>query len=82
MDIERFHILTQPQKSYYTQKMGVFLCCRQNTEALIQLYAVNNYYVEIIFPLRFSTDLYVHAFSSMAKLEPYLTEIDIDCLFQ
>lgn len=82
MDIERFHMLSLPQKYYYTSKVGVHLCARQAAEAQIDLYAVHSYYVEIICPLHSSKDSCIRAFSSIDKLEPYLEEIDIECLFQ
>jgi hypothetical protein len=61
--------------------VGVHLCSRQDEEALTHLYAVNNYYVEIVFPLHPDKGIYFRAFSSMAKLEPYLEDIDIEYLF-
>jgi hypothetical protein len=82
MDIERFYILTEIQKKYYTHDVGVFLASRLEKNALIQLFAVGNFYVEFIYPLNSFDEIKAQAFTSILRLEPYLVTIDIEYLLQ
>ncbi|HWJ89458.1 MAG TPA: hypothetical protein VNR87_00020 [Flavisolibacter sp.] len=48
----------------------------------IELYALYDYYVEIIFDKPTGEPLCLNAFKNQKHLAPYLSLIDIDALFQ
>jgi hypothetical protein len=72
MTAERFNTLTLPQQGYYTVKCGVYLASFNDICFSIDLYQVNDYYVEIYYNHGETKCCMARAFCNMYELNRYL----------
>jgi hypothetical protein len=64
-------------------EFGVYLELTRHTSQLnIELYAVNDFYVEIYLDKETEEPFSLRAFYSTYELEPYLSLIEIDSIFE
>ena len=75
--------LPQSEQADILLEHGVYLeLVRQTSRVEIELYALDGFYVEVYFDRRSEEPFYLKAFRNIRLLEPYLTVIDIEPLFQ
>ncbi len=78
-----FKMLSCDMQAEVLLQWGVYLdLIRQTSELNIELYALNDFYVEIYFDKITEDPLFLKAFHSLEELEPYLSLIEIDSLFE
>jgi hypothetical protein len=77
MTAERFNTLTLPQQCYYTVKCGIYLASFNDCHFSLDLYQVNNYYVEVFYRLGETECSFARAFSDTFDLNKYLQKISI-----
>jgi hypothetical protein len=64
-------------------EFGVYLQLMRNTSHLsIELYALEDFYVEIYFDRKTEHPLFLRAFNCINELQPYFTFIEIDGIFE
>lgn len=80
MNIERFSRLTTPQQHYYIQKCGAYLSSRHERNFSAELFAVSDYYVELIYPHGDLKCSLVRTFTFGTFPDGYLKDIDISGL--
>ena len=62
---------------------GVYLELMRYTKGLnIELYALYNFYVEVYFDSLTEEPLFLKAFKQAKKLDPYLSQINIENIFE
>jgi hypothetical protein len=80
---KQYCLLDQASQAELLWLDGAYLdLIRETTGQNIELYALYDYYVEIFFDKASGEPLYLSAFENQKYLEPYLSLIDIDGLFQ
>jgi hypothetical protein len=77
MNIEKFDTLTLPQKCYYVVQRGVYLATFNDVHLSIDLYQVENYYVEIFYEHGSTDCSMARAFTGTYELNKYLEKISI-----
>lgn len=78
MNIEKFNALTLPQKCYYTAKRGVYLATFNDLYLSIDLYQVENYYVEIFYEHGSTDCSMARSFTGTYELNKYIENISIE----
>lgn len=83
ISFEQYRLLHQSAQAELLWLEGVDLVLTRQTPSMnIELYALYDYYVEIIFDKPTGEPLCLNAFKNQKHLAPYLSLIDIDALFQ
>jgi hypothetical protein len=81
MTIEKFGMFTTPQQCYYIIKRGVYLATFHDLCLSIDLYEVNNFYVEVFYEHGKTECLMARAFKGTFELNKYLENISVAELF-
>lgn len=80
---KQYKSLTQTEQADILLEHGVYLeLIRQTSKLEVELYALDGFYVEVFFDRKTEDPLYLKAFKDLRHLEPYLTIIDIEHLFE
>lgn len=83
MTFEQYQALTCHQKSEVLWLDGIYLELIRNTPSLnIELYGLFNFYVEIYYNRQTDEALFIKAFKHTAGLNPYLSQIPIEDIFE
>lgn len=78
-----FKMLPQDVQAEVLLKKGVYLELIRKTSGLsIELYALSDFYVEVYFDQVTEEPLFLRAFRSIKELEPYLSLIEIESIFE
>lgn len=80
MRFEQFNLLNEIRQTEVLIEQGVLVAERFYKELKIMLYQVSEFYVEVYYHLNYGVVQGFRSFESTAQLEPYFSEIDIDCL--
>jgi hypothetical protein len=80
MTIKEFKFLEKESKHHFLLDKGVFLLTRQEPEYYIDLYQLDDFYVEAYFHYGRNRLVYLRAFTNMEELYPYLKQVDISPL--
>jgi hypothetical protein len=79
----QYRLLDQGSQAELLWLDGVYLnLIRETANQNIELYSLYHFYVEIFFDKSSGEPLYLQAFENQKELEPYLSLIDIDGIFQ
>lgn len=80
---ETYKTLSQNLQAELLWKFGVSMELIRNTaHSNIELYSLFDFFVEIYFEKKTDDPLFLKAFSNTTGLEPYLSLIEIDSLFE
>ena len=83
ISFEIYKNLTQVRQAEMLLQFGVYLELeRQTVQLNIELYALDDFYVEVYFDKISEEPLFIRAFSSVQELELYLPLIEIDAIFE
>ena len=83
ISFEIYKNLTQVRQAEMLLEFGVYLELeRQKVQLNIELFALDDFYVEVYFDKISEEPLFIRAFSSVQELEPYLPLIEIDAIFE
>lgn len=75
--------LSQQSQAEVLWEHGIYLeLIRRKGKYCIELYSLHDFYVEIWFDATDEGPLFLKAFKSTRRLEPYLGLIDIDSIFE
>jgi nitrate reductase assembly molybdenum cofactor insertion protein NarJ len=78
---QEFEQFNEKQRANQVWRTGTFLELTRITDQLIiDLYSVEDFYVEVFFDRSSEEVLYIKPFSNLNKLAPYLEQIDISNL--
>lgn len=78
-----YKLLPQNRQAELLFLHGVYLqLIRKHADFNIELYALNQFYVELYFDKLTEEPLFLNAIESVEELEPYLLLIEIDELFE
>jgi len=78
-----YKLLPQDEQAEVLMKFRVYMELVRHSEQLnIELYALNDFYVEIYFDTITEDPLFLRAFDSTQELEPYFALIEIDNIFE
>jgi hypothetical protein len=80
MRFEEFNLLNEIRQTEILIEQGVLVAERFYKELKIMLYQISEFYVEVYYHLSYGVVQGFRCFESTAQLEPYFSEIDIDCL--
>jgi len=80
VSITEFNELTLDEKAWYLWHGASFLHVYESSGFRINLFHLNNYYIELWYDIRQNSVGHIRAFTSIAFLEPFLDNIDINCL--
>jgi hypothetical protein len=80
MTAERFNTLSFEQQGYYTVKCGAYLTSCNDAFFSIDLYQINDYYVEFFYRHGETECCMARAFCNMYELNRYLENISIEDL--
>ena len=80
MRFAEFNMLNEIRQTEVLIDMGVLVAERFYKDLKIMLYQIGEFYVEVFYHLSFGVVQGFRSFESTAQLEPYFSEIDIDCL--
>jgi len=72
-----FNLQTKEEKAVYTWEFGIFLASRMEGRQAINLYSVDDFFVEVWYTTQKKLVYKVESFSSTACFDPYLEEISI-----
>ncbi len=78
MKFFEFMELDNRGKAFAVWHYGTFLVERQDQSHKIKLYALDNFYVEVLYPLHSNLITEMRSFDQFTFLEPYLELIEID----
>lgn len=76
-----FNVLDENEKANTIWKKGVLLGERKDAFHKIMLYQVDAFYVEVYHHTHFNVITKIQSFSSTNKLQPYLSEMDLNGLW-
>jgi hypothetical protein len=83
ISFDAYKRLSQVMQAEILLEFGIYLELTRSTPQLnIELYAVNDFYVEVYFEKETEDPLFLRAFYSIYELEPYLHLIEIDAIFE
>lgn len=80
--ISEFNELTLDEKAWYLWHGATFLHVYQNSKFRINLFYLNDYYIELWYHIDENKVENIRAFKSIELLEPFLQNIDIDCVLK
>ncbi|ANE51583.1 hypothetical protein [Flavisolibacter tropicus] len=81
MNYRNFNTLEELEQADTAWNNGTLLAERFESFHCIQLYQLEDYYIEVTRHQHFNVILKVTSFKDTAPLEPYLKAINIDALF-
>lgn len=83
ISFKAYNKLSQDLQAEILWQFGVYLdLVRTTSRRCIELYALDNFYVEMHFNKKTEEPLFLRAFSRTKDLEPYLKLIEIESLLQ
>ena len=74
-----FNLQSKEEKASYTWEFGTYLASRMQGNYAINLYHVDDFFVEVWYTPEKKLVYGVKSFSNSLCYEPYLEEIDIAC---
>jgi hypothetical protein len=77
MTLLSFHQLSPLDQQQHVLQEGIHLADRQEPKYVIQLYAVDSFYVEFYFYKKMAQAVMITASDSTKLVEPYLSRIDL-----
>ena len=78
--ITEFNELTLDEKAWYLWHGATFLHVYENSQYRVNLFYLNNYYIELWYHMKGNKVDQIRAFKSMSLLEPFLKNIQLDGL--
>ncbi len=78
--IAEFNELNMDEKAWYLWHGASFLHVYQKDKYRINLFYLNDYYIELWYHIDGNKVENIRAFTSIELLEPFLNNISIDCL--
>ncbi|MEK6480512.1 hypothetical protein WJR50_23415 [Catalinimonas sp. 4WD22] len=81
MDIDIFLQLTISRQAQYTWKHGSHLARKDGFRFYHDLYALNDFFVEIVYNLELGQVDRIEGFLQTSRLNPYIEDISLDELF-
>lgn len=81
MNLYEFNVLPIRIKTEYILNKGTFLMSRKGTQALVHLYYVCDYYVEIFYGEKTNKILSIRTFNDTEKLDRYLDQMVVAAFF-
>ena len=78
--IAEFNELNVDEKAWYLWHGAAFLHVYQKEKYRINLFYLNDYYIELWYHIDGNKVENIRAFTSIELLEPFLNNISIDCL--
>ncbi|MDF9797182.1 hypothetical protein OKW21_002445 [Catalinimonas alkaloidigena] len=81
MDIDIFSKLTISRQAQYTWKHGSHLARKDGFRYHHDLYALNDFFVEIIYNLELGQVDKIEGFIQTARLNPYIEDISLNQLY-
>jgi hypothetical protein len=82
MHFPDFEAETLSRQAQMVCRDGVYLSERTAGDFFVVLYALHNYYVEVIYQRQTSELLMISAFQDLALLEPYLAKVNLKSVLQ
>ena len=82
IELAGYNCLSLKEKVEFLQSNAVYLCSRQEPEFIIDLYQLDNFYVEGFYHKRRRALVQIHCFSSTDQLSTYFSDIDIKTLIE
>ena len=82
MTLQQFSALPKDIQAQMTKQKGAFIAARETKYALVKLYQVDSFYVELYHDKRMACISIVNSFSDVNRLTPYLQKIDVSDLQQ
>lgn len=80
MTIFDFKLLSQREQLDLLYEQGVYVGKRKQGDTTVILYQLESFYVEIFYSKYRCFILAVSCFSSMHRLDPYLSQVDVEHL--
>jgi len=77
MGLYDFTVLSQDKKAKMVWNQGVYLCMRPYKNGLVNLYGIDDFYVEVFYDEAENHIEEIRSFQAVACLEPYLDRIEI-----
>jgi len=77
MKLYDFKFLDDKSQAEVLFNYGVLIAERLYKDLVIQLYQINNFYVEVYYNAIFKMVQGINSFDNLTRLEPYLSSIDI-----
>src|SRR3954470_6405321 len=77
MNLLQFRSLSPDIQRQVVQRQGVFLFGRTGVGAIVKLYQMDGFYVEMFFDPKMSQVIRIVSFDDTNKLEPYLRQVDV-----
>lgn len=78
MDYYEFTDLDDRGKAFAVWHYGIFLMTRYDQDYKVKLYALGDFYVEVLHPMLSSTIVGMRSFKQLDYLEPYFDLLEID----
>ncbi len=75
--MKKFKKLTIDQQANYVKRFGKYLSIRENRHFLIDLYCIDDFFVELWYSPNSAGINQIKAFRGIEKLDPYLKNIDL-----
>ena len=75
---ELFNLQTKEEQAVYTWEFGTFMASRMQGKYLVNLYHVDDFFVEVWYTPTNKVVYGVKSFSSHRCFDPYLDEINIE----
>ena len=82
MTLSQFSTLPKDIQAHLTKQKGIFIAARETKYALVKLYQVEGFYVELYHDKRLACISIVNSFDDINRLSPYLQKIDVSELQQ
>ena len=80
--IAEFNELTLDEKAWYLWHGATFLHVYESNTYRVNLFYLNDYYIELWYHMEGNKVDQIRAFKSLALLEPFLNNIQIDMLLE
>lgn len=77
MTQQQFSALPKDIQARFTKEKGTYVSARDTKFAIVKLYQVNNFYVELYYDKRIACISIVNSFEGTERLQPYLKAIDL-----
>lgn len=77
MNLLQFRALPKDKQAQFTKQKGVYLFCRTTKYALVKLYQVDCFYVELYYDKKMAFISIVNSFDTTERLQPYLQLLDV-----
>ena len=82
MNLTQFRSLPKDQQAQLTKHKGVHLFGRTTKYALVKLYQVDGFYVELYYDKKMAFISIINSFDTTDRLQPYLQLLDVSELQQ